>query len=292
MSALSVACYPFVNDGVRRAIVKSGAQLADLEDCEALIWTAGESLDEVSGVLARSNATWVQLPWADVSCLPDSLWAGRVFTSMKGAFGDSLARLVRPLIEVTHRMATASASADRNIANYPREVGVLGSGGVGRAVAETLFDVCSVTVFARRPIEWGPFNHLDRLREIAHTLDLIVCCLPATKSTYSIVDRHVMRAVGIFGSIIHVGGPGVVNENDLGAALAAGELGASGLDLPRSTAADRIALMRIKTALVLPHVGVTQAVFESGWQDRISENILRRVEGAALVGVVNPADGH
>jgi phosphoglycerate dehydrogenase-like enzyme len=231
------------------------------------------SLTNSRGVFDISISEWVAAAvLAHVKGLPDS-WA--------------LQREGRWQPRVTQRLAGKKAA-------------VLGTGSIGRAIADRLarLDV-EVTLVGRRPGEdpdlgtIRPILSSAELAAVAADVDLLVLAVPLTPATTGLVDAEVLAALGPDGFVVNIGrGPSIV-EADLAAALAAGKITGAALDvfevepLPAGSP-----LWSMPNVLVSPHMSGDYVGFDVDMMTVFTDNLARWLGGQPLHNLVDPALGY
>ena len=115
-----------------------------------------------------------------------------------------------------------------------KTVGIMGYGGMGKAVAELLsFIGYNVCIWANSPRSNDPYKYFSRkdsLKEFASNCDIVVCLLPLTKETKHILDYELFSSMKKGGCLINAGRGLHLNETDLGKAMQEGLLSHAFLD--------------------------------------------------------------
>lgn len=178
-----------------------------------------------------------------------------------------------------------------------RRAAVLGTGSIGRAVAERLrrLDV-SVTLVGRTAgvdPHFGAIRPSDDLLAVAAEVDVLVLAAPLTPATTALVGADVLDALGPKGFLVNVGrGPTVV-ERDLVEALRAGAIAGAALDvfevepLPADSE-----LWSMPNVLVSPHVSGDYIGFDADLVAVFTDNLDRWLRGEPLLNVVDPDLGY
>ncbi|HEX6747688.1 MAG TPA: D-2-hydroxyacid dehydrogenase [Longimicrobium sp.] len=177
-------------------------------------------------------------------------------------------------------------------------VGLLGLGGIGRAVAKRASALGMRVVAMRRSSAEGPpgvevvtgEGALDRLLSIS---DYFVVTVPRTAETEGMIGARELARLSRHAVVINVSRGDVVDERALADALAAGRLRGAGLDvfarepLPRESP-----LWGLPNALVLPHVSGTSHRFWRRETDLIVGNLRRYLSGEPLLNTVDKQAGY
>ena len=120
-------------------------------------------------------------------------------------------------------------------AAWDRPVGILGLGELGLAAGEKLtefgFPVRGWSRSAKSHETIRCFAGPDQLPAFLDGLEILICLLPLTDETAGILNRDLFARLKTGASLINVGRGGHLNEADLLAALASGQLLAASLDV-------------------------------------------------------------
>ncbi|MDT0681774.1 glyoxylate/hydroxypyruvate reductase A [Roseicyclus sp. F158] len=200
-------------------------------------------------------------------------------------------------LNIGHALARQSGTWEPYVPPLARErrVAVLGLGELGGAVARALaalgFDVSG---WSRRPREIegvrcvsGP----DGLTEALAGAHFVICLLPGTPKTESIVDTAALGSTAPGAVLINPGRGTLIDDDAVIEALDAGQLGHAVLDVFRTEPLPETHPFWAHTGItVTPHVAsetrpTTAARF-------IAENIRRSEDGKALLALVDRASGY
>jgi phosphoglycerate dehydrogenase-like enzyme len=176
-----------------------------------------------------------------------------------------------------------------------KTLGILGLGRIGREVA-TL-----ARAFGMRVLAWGPslnaeraaqsgatFMELDALLEEA---DIVSVHLRLSEQSRGLLNEQRLRRIGPQGVLINTARGAIVDEQALGRVLAAGALGAAGLDVfDAEPLAPDSPLRRVDNVVLTPHLGwpadLTYATFARAAVDIVDAyldgNYTRAVNPEAL----------
>ena len=114
-------------------------------------------------------------------------------------------------------------------------VGMVGAGGIGRAIHRTLSRAgLSVSCVARRhrtDPELGEITALTELPALLPEADFVILALPLTESTRGIIGAAELDRMSPGGWLINVGRGALADEDALAAALRAGAIGGAALDV-------------------------------------------------------------
>jgi len=110
-------------------------------------------------------------------------------------------------------------------------IGIVGMGRVGRAVATRAAAFgCPISYTDLQPMSDLDYTFVADLKELASNSDALILAAAADKAE-GIINAEVLKALGKDGYLINVARGKLVNEVDLVAALAAGEVAGAGLDV-------------------------------------------------------------
>lgn len=279
-----------------------------------------------SGAAGVGGSLTAELEAADVA-----------FTNSAGVHAEPIAETVLGMILHFFRgldFAVASASRDEGrwdtrpfyAADTPvRElsrstVGIVGFGGVGRAVGARSAALGATVLGLRRSRPAGPgsvaaagpesattemnlpgggavavrvWAYADGLGVVLERSDAVVLSVPETPETRGMVDTAFLAGMRPGSVLINVGRGGLVDEGALLEALEDGRLRGAALDVTsREPLPDDHPFWNLENVLVTPHVS---AVTDGFWEREtalVLENVRRFVAGRPLRNVVDPERGY
>jgi lactate dehydrogenase-like 2-hydroxyacid dehydrogenase len=141
------------------------------------------------------------------------------------------------------------------------KVGIFGAGRIGSRIARILQGGygCEIAVFdpylLPETLEGVQYLRVDSLIELAQWADHLVVASPLTPETRGVINRDVVDALGVDGSLVCASRGGIVNEIQVAEALAEGRLRSAGLDVysPEPPANDHPLIAQSGTVLT-PHI--------------------------------------
>jgi phosphoglycerate dehydrogenase-like enzyme len=264
----------------------------------------------------KGTLRWVHTAAAGVaSSLPHVVGTGIILTNSAGVHAEPMADWVIAAIGYFARGLdrTVAAQAARRVAqdeftdlSLPvREyadlrVGIVGLGGIGKAVARRALALgMPVAGVRRRPAQGGGPPGLrwvggpDALPRLAAESDCLVIAAPHTAATAGVVDRRVLELLPPHALVVNVSRGTLLDEAALLELLDAGRLRGAALDV---FAVEPLPLDHPfwghPRVLVSPHVS---AVTDRFWEREtalIVDNIRRYLAGAPLTNVVDLEAGY
>ena len=136
-----------------------------------------------------------------------------------------------------------------------KKLGIVGLGMIGRQIARRAagFDL-AVGYCGRSRKADVPFAYFDSVLALAQWCDYLVVATPGGAATRHLVDAQVLAALGPTGALVNIARGSVVDTAALAAALAAGQLGAAGLDVYESEPQRPEALVGLPNVVLTPHI--------------------------------------
>jgi phosphoglycerate dehydrogenase-like enzyme len=176
---------------------------------------------------------------------------------------------------------------------YESTVGILGFGEIGTELARRLLGFgCRIIYSKRRPLpkpienELG-LTHVSR-DELARQSDFVACLLPNLPENNQSIDRGFFSQMKRGAHFAHCGAPGVVNEDDMIAALREGRIGGGAIDCftyePLRTDDPLVPVARdpANNLILTPHIAA--GTVAASREERVPDfaNLLRILEGGEL----------
>ncbi len=176
-----------------------------------------------------------------------------------------------------------------------RQVGILGLGNLGQAVARQLgslgFALRGWSRTAKHIDQMQCYSGWDSLAEFLAKTDILICMLPLTEETQHILcDKHfAMLPTGAY--IVNVGRGGHLVEADLLSALDSGKIAGAMLDVLATEPADEShPFWNHPNIILTPHIAAVTSAENGG--RLLLENIRRDLKGEPMVGEVNLQAGY
>ncbi|MCH5643831.1 MULTISPECIES: D-2-hydroxyacid dehydrogenase [unclassified Gordonia (in: high G+C Gram-positive bacteria)] len=302
-------------------------QLADIRHC-----TADGLADALSGAdilvlwdffsrglvdnwdVAKDSLRWVHVCAAGVDSLlfDDLVTSEVVVTNASGVFDRPIAEFVLGSILARDKRLHESMGFQRDhvwrhretVATHRTSALVVGTGGIGRAIARLLRAVgVSVTGAGRVARTGDPdFGEVIATSDLADHIgafDNVILVAPLTPQTERMVDARVLGAMKSGAHLVNVGRGQLVDESALVDAVRSGALGAASLDVfDDEPLAEDSPLWDMPGVSISAHMSGDVA----GWRDSLADQILVNLRkyrdsdasdlASTLVNVVDKARGY
>jgi lactate dehydrogenase-like 2-hydroxyacid dehydrogenase len=156
-----------------------------------------------------------------------------------------------------------------------RHVGMYGMGRIGQQIASRLeaFNV-KISYHTRSPNKDVGYDYCATLKQLAETVDTLICIVPKTPQTRQTINTEILKALGRNGVLINVGRGWTVSEDDLVKALENGDIAGAGLDVFDDEPNVPEALMKFDNVSLLPHVASASVVTRNLMADLVGDNLI------------------
>ena len=177
-------------------------------------------------------------------------------------------------------------------------LGIVGLGGIGRAVARRALALGMNVVATRRRGMEGPegvevLSGPDALDRILPRSDCLVIAVPQTPETRAMIGARELGMLPRGAVLVNVARGGIVDEDALIGALRTGHLRGAGLDVfAREPLPADSALWGLPNVLVTPHVSGSSRRFWRRQTDLIIHNLRRYAAGEPLLNTVDKQAGY
>lgn len=177
-------------------------------------------------------------------------------------------------------------------------LGIVGLGGIGRAVARRGAALGMRVLATRRRGTDGPdgvevFRGEDALHRVLPQSDYLVVAVPQTDATRAMLGARELAMLPPGAVVVNVARGGVIDEDALVDALRGGRLRGAGLDVfTREPLPADSPLWGLPNVLVLPHVSGASHGFWRRQTDLIIENLRRYAAGTPLLNTVDKQAGY
>jgi phosphoglycerate dehydrogenase-like enzyme len=298
--AVAPSASPLVEDAVRAG----GGDVVGLsEEPDALVWMRpGDGAGLRDAVATAPSARWVQLPFAGVEDVADSLDPERTWTCAKGVYAEptaehALALMLAGLRRLPTRARARSWGEQAATTLYDAPVVVLGGGGITSALLALLAPFRARVTVVRRSAEPVPGAARtvspDRLDEVLPEALVVVLALALTPETTHVIGARQLAAMSPDAWLVNVARGQHVDTDALVAALRDGSIGGAALDVTDpEPLPDGHPLWELPNCLVTPHTANPWQTAQPLLARRITDNVQRFAAGRPLLGVVDLQAGY
>jgi phosphoglycerate dehydrogenase-like enzyme len=294
---------PAMHAAFSAAVVAGGGIPVGLADAEALVWADPAAVHSFPELIAQApRVSWIQLPYAGIEPFASYLDARFTWTCGKGVYAQPVAEHALGLALAGLRCIGAYARATR----WSEAIGtnliganvvILGGGGIAESLLALLAPFRTVTTVVRRSN--APVPGADRvvghaqMGDVLGDAHLVVIALALTPETTGIVEAHFLASMRRDAWLVNVGRGAHVVTADLVAALRAGTIAGAALDVtdPEPLPPGH-PLWALANCIVTPHVANTPEMGLPLIAERVRDNVARRANGQALLGLVDVARGY
>ncbi|WP_024793307.1 D-isomer specific 2-hydroxyacid dehydrogenase family protein [Tomitella biformata] len=299
---------PEPQDWLREAVIAGGGVEVPLTAAQAVVWFG---FPHNFPALPRT-VRWVQLPFAGIESWMDAglLDASRTWTNGAGVYADTVAEHALALLLMgvrgLHTAATIQSWDPTRVGPAIGTlrgaiIGVLGAGGIGRALILMLRALGAEAIAINRSgravriegqpaIETIPVELLDSaLRRCDH----LVLAAPGTAATRNLVGARQLGLLRPHSWIINVARGTLIDTEALTLALTEQRIGGAALDVTEpEPLPDGHPLWALPNVIITPHVANPPHGIATLLAARITENVVRFGAGRELLGVVDPQLGY
>jgi D-3-phosphoglycerate dehydrogenase len=290
--------------GLVEAELAGGGTVVDSpEAAEAIVWW-GEGSDRVIEEVLHPGIRWVQLGSAGIEGWIEggSVDRHRQWTSAAGAYADAVAEHVVALALAGARRLPQYArahiwAAEDGTMLRGRTVGIVGAGGIGRALIGLLapFRVRTIALTRSGRAVAGADRSVgaDALPELLAQSDVVVLTAPLTPATRHLLDADALARTKPGAWIVNVGRGALIDTDALVDALRAGRLGGACLDVTEpEPLPDGHPLWELPNVLITPHVANTPSTLQPALAALVEENVRRFAGGEELLSPVDLDRGY
>jgi phosphoglycerate dehydrogenase-like enzyme len=274
------------------------------------------------------NLRWIQFHYAGIDHAreaPILAKEGLMATTMSGASASQVAEYILMMLlamghrlpEMTEQQKKTSWAKDRWERFSPREllgsvVGIVGYGSIGRQVAHLLAPFGAQVLATKRDAmhpedtgysidgqgdPTGDFVHrlypAEAVRSMAKDCDFLVITVPLTPRTRDLINAKVLDGMKESAFIIDTSRGGVINHNDLAAALRDHRIAGAALDVfPEEPLPPESPLWKMPNVLISPHVSGNTPSYDVRAAELFTINLRRYLAGDPLLNLVNISEGY
>jgi phosphoglycerate dehydrogenase-like enzyme len=253
-----------------------GRQLITRADRLKLIQQCGAGLEGVDIAAAAEKGIFVANVPTGISGNADSVAELGIYLMI------GLSRDVRGMAE---SLQARKMGQPQGKALGGRTVGLVGLGGIGRALIQRLkgFGVRTIGIKNRDPaaakaelgLDWT--GGADQLPELLGRSDFVFLCLPVTSRSTGIINRRTLAYMKPTAYLINLSRGGLVDREALEEALAGGTIAGAGLDVFWEEPPDPHDPIFSHNVMATPHIGGSTDLSMQGIVKGVVENI-RRIE--------------
>jgi len=200
--------------------------------------------DMIAAVLPEMpGVDWVQSSWAGVTPLMGIDRRDYILTGVKGVFGPQMSEYVMGYL-LAHELKVLERMKQQREHNWFKDVsgalrekrlGIMGTGSIGRHIAQTatVFGI-KVTGLNRSGTASPVFEDVlpvGRLHDFLKETDYLVSTLPQTDDTDDLLDGVALAKLPAHAYFINIGRSNIVNDEALIDALRNGKLAGAALDV-------------------------------------------------------------
>lgn len=161
---------------------------------------------------------------------------------------------------------------------YQKTIGVIGLGKIGREVAKRLKGF-EVNLLAYDPLLSTELAErvgvkLVSLEELLEQSDIITVHAPKIPQTMNLINKDNLKKCKIGVMIVNVARGGIVNEEDLIAALDSGQVSKAAIDVYSSEPPKDYSLAKHPKVVATPHLGASTAEAQTKVADQILEQMI------------------
>lgn len=277
-AAQSLAGFDVLIPGMARV----DARLLQTADRLQLIQQAGAGLEGVDLDSAKGQGIKVANVPSDSSGNADSV-AELGIWMMIG--------LARKAPELPDSLAQQRLGQPTGIGLMGKTVGLVGVGGIGKALAKRLvsFGVRLIGVkrsadqafAAQHQLSW--LGTMEQLPDLLAQSDFVVLSLPDNAHTRHIIDQDALSRMKPGSFLINLGRGGLIEKQALIAALQLGHLGGAGLDVFWQEPPDPQDEIFSHNVIATPHIGGVTDISLDGNVAGVCENLRRLRDGAEIL---------
>ncbi len=285
------------------AVVAGGGVVFPLEEANAIVWAASDP-EELARAL-HPGIRWVQLSFAGIE---DFFAAAvvddeRLWTAAKGVYAGPIAEYVLAMMLAAARqlpryvgLRSWHQPETRRVAGST--LGIVGAGGIGRALIELITPLRLRTLAITRSgckvpgatESLGP----DALERLLGESDWVLLAVPDTRETRRLISAERLALMRPHAWLINVARGTLVDTDALVEALVAGRIGGAALDVTDpEPLPDGHPLWDLENAIVTSHTAAGGwAMSNAALAERVRENVQRFARGDELIGLVSPDAGY
>jgi phosphoglycerate dehydrogenase-like enzyme len=284
------------------AVESGGGVVSDAAVADAVVW----AVDDPPSIrpYLTSQVRWVQLSSAGIEDWFDAgvIDQARIWTAAKGVYAEPIAEYaLAMMLAAARRLPEVVGDATwqpRDVSSLAgATVGIVGAGGIGRALLRLLAPLGTHTIALTRggravpgaDESVGP----DGLDGLLRRSDYVVLASPETAETIGLISAKEIASLQPHAWVINVGRGSILDTEALVRALAGGRIGGAALDVTSpEPLPDRHPLWQFPNVIVTSHTASTRRLGRDRLARRIQANVDRFSRGRELLGAVDVGLGY
>jgi lactate dehydrogenase-like 2-hydroxyacid dehydrogenase len=155
-----------------------------------------------------------------------------------------------------------------------RNVGMIGMGAIGQAIARRLDAMAVPVVYhSRRPAAGVSYRYYPRLLDMVADVNILVAITPGGPETKNLINAEVLRALGPQGIFVNMARGSVVDEPALIKALQDKTIMTAGLDVYVNEPQVPAELMAMENVVLFPHLGSASVYTRTQMDQLVVDNL-------------------
>ncbi len=165
-----------------------------------------------------------------------------------------------------------------------REVGILGLGRIGRAVAHRLAAFgARLSYHSRHRVPGVPYAYAESPAALAAAVDVLVVATSGGPATAGLVSAPVLAALGPSGYLVNIARGSVVDEQALVEALTSGTIAGAALDVFADEPNVPAPLLSLDNVVLLPHIASATTETREAMGDLAFRNLRQFLAEGTLI---------
>lgn len=287
------------------ALEAAGHEESPLDEAEFLVFNGTSDFPELP-----ESVRYVQVAFAGMDALREQgvLTDSVRWANAAGLYADTVAEsTIAMLLAVAHKFPAIIDAKSWAVRGLPdkhtnwlydeKTLAIIGAGGIAKRLLQFLrgFDLYTIAVnTSGKPVEGADETYtIDEVGEVWPRADYIVLLAPLTPETEHMVNASVFEQMRNDAIVVNVGRGGLINTEDLVAALEAGMIGGAALDVTEpEPLPDGHPLWRMDNVLITPHVANTSERMQLLLGPLFVANARAFEAGERMPTEVTPAKGY
>lgn len=178
---------------------------------------------------------------------------------------------------------------------FEKTLGIVGLGRIGGLVAER------AKAFGMRLVGYDPYITQARAAQMGVEVvdlpgllavsDFVTVHMPKTPETIGMISTEEFKSAKPGARFINVARGGIIDEEALAEAIAAGEVGGAGIDVWNTEPPEHSALMELDSVNVTPHLGASTDEAQEKAGVAVAKSVRKALNGELVPDAVNVAGG-